>query len=262
MKTFTLRRPKNRPLKLNSARWRKLRQVVLARNPLCAQHQVFGELVPAVDVDHIDNDPTNNSPANLVGLCRSCHAKKTAIEMRGKVYLMPYLYPYTLETNNRITMVCGAAGSGKSTYVKNNKADDDVVIDLDDIRSTIPHEWGDALLKASLIKRNQMLSEPTENKVWFIVSAGNHFARRWWIDKLKPIDVIVLDTPLEECIARIKSSHDGKRREQSIKAAIKWWDDNEKSRAANPHDSPPNRRARNREIGDLEKCPDTPNPPR
>jgi 5-methylcytosine-specific restriction endonuclease McrA len=29
------------------------------------------------DVDHIDNDPSNNDPSNLQTLCRKCHSIKT-----------------------------------------------------------------------------------------------------------------------------------------------------------------------------------------
>lgn len=251
MKNFTLRRPKNRVIKLNSAKWQRLRKVVLTRNPLCAQHQVFGDIVPAVDVDHIDNNPNNNNADNLVGLCRSCHAKKTAVEMRGKIYMMPYLYPYNLETENQIIMVCGAAGSGKSTYVRQNKKADDLSIDLDDIRKDIPQEWGEELLKTSLIVRNDMLSQPTDKTIWFIVSAGNPATRKWWVNKLNPVDMIVLDTPLDVCIERIKTSRTGERLEQSINAAIKWWDDNEENReqltALVP---PPEPHKRDRKIGD------------
>lgn len=37
------------------------------------------------DVDHIDNNPSNNDPSNLQTLCRQCHSKKTKGDRNEKV---------------------------------------------------------------------------------------------------------------------------------------------------------------------------------
>jgi 5-methylcytosine-specific restriction protein A len=37
----------------------------------------MGRIMPARDVDHIDNDASNNERSNLVGLCTPCHSVKT-----------------------------------------------------------------------------------------------------------------------------------------------------------------------------------------
>ena len=39
----------------------------------------------ATDVDHIDNDPSNNARDNLQSLCHSCHSKKTQAERGATV---------------------------------------------------------------------------------------------------------------------------------------------------------------------------------
>ena len=68
-------------------RWRKLRRMVLARDPLCADP--FGEhgniKVPATEVDHIVplSQGGGASPDNLQALCKSCHSRKTAAEDGG-----------------------------------------------------------------------------------------------------------------------------------------------------------------------------------
>lgn len=67
-----------RTLALNGTAWRKLRAQVLADQPLCDHCQRQGRLTPALEVDHIDNNPSNNERSNLVGLCRPCHSTKTA----------------------------------------------------------------------------------------------------------------------------------------------------------------------------------------
>lgn len=73
-----------RTLALNGSAWRRLRASVLAEQPLCPECRDQGLIVPATDVDHQDNDPTNNDRANLVGLCHAHHSMKTAAEMHGR----------------------------------------------------------------------------------------------------------------------------------------------------------------------------------
>ena len=67
-----------RAIPLNSARWQRLREQVLARDPLCRMCNA-----PATDVDHISGDPSDNTPANLQGLCHACHSYKTGRERAG-----------------------------------------------------------------------------------------------------------------------------------------------------------------------------------
>jgi len=78
VKTLAEKRKANgRTLALDGAAWRNLRAVVLREQPLCAHCHT----AEAIDVDHIDNDPRNNSRDNLQGLCRGCHSRKTLADM-------------------------------------------------------------------------------------------------------------------------------------------------------------------------------------
>lgn len=66
-----------------TARWRKLRKLVLARDGyICQACSKVGRTTLATDVDHIV--PTSaggdESEANLQALCHSCHSRKTARE--------------------------------------------------------------------------------------------------------------------------------------------------------------------------------------
>lgn len=80
-----------RVLPLNSAAWRKLRKQVLAEEPLCRHCAAQGLVVPATEVDHINNDPSDNrhdpsdrSKSNFQSLCRPCHSIKTMSDMYGR----------------------------------------------------------------------------------------------------------------------------------------------------------------------------------
>lgn len=62
------------------ARWRKIRAIVLAEEPLCRECARNGKIVVATDVDHIDGNVENMARSNLCPLCHECHSRKTAKE--------------------------------------------------------------------------------------------------------------------------------------------------------------------------------------
>ena len=74
-----------RLLALDGAAWRKLRAMVLSEQPLCEMCERQGYTVLATDVDHRDNNPSNNERGNLSSLCHSHHSIKTMAEMGHKV---------------------------------------------------------------------------------------------------------------------------------------------------------------------------------
>ncbi|EMD5191759.1 HNH endonuclease [Pseudomonas aeruginosa] len=82
---------KRRTLSLNSAAWKRLRADVLADEPLCRWCAARGLVVPATDVDHIedsrDDFTDDNSRENLAPMCHECHSLKTARSMGKSVSL-------------------------------------------------------------------------------------------------------------------------------------------------------------------------------
>ena len=63
------------------ATWRRLRKMVLARQPVCA---TFDCHQPSKDVHHLIPKPKgDDSITNLQGLCHECHARITAGEGGG-----------------------------------------------------------------------------------------------------------------------------------------------------------------------------------
>ena len=66
------------------SRWRKLRDWVIAREPVCRLCAQAGRVRPADLVDHIRPLAAGGThhPTNLQPLCRRCHAAKTADDQR------------------------------------------------------------------------------------------------------------------------------------------------------------------------------------
>lgn len=70
-----------------TARWRRLRLIVLRDNPLCVHCTQAGLVTQATEVDHIVPHKGDErlfwDVENLQGLCKPCHSKKTASEDGG-----------------------------------------------------------------------------------------------------------------------------------------------------------------------------------
>lgn len=66
--------------------WRRIRANQLKQEPLCRECNKKGLLTPGNEVDHIHPISRGGSmtdPDNLQTLCKSCHSRKTATEMRS-----------------------------------------------------------------------------------------------------------------------------------------------------------------------------------
>jgi predicted kinase len=144
---------------------------------------------------------------NLQVLCIPCHNVKTIAERGDDIAVNAY--PEWLQPcAKNLTIVTGAPGSGKTTYVQQHRGPRDLVIDVDDIRMDLSglarYEGGDQFYARAMYVRNQMLGDLHKQPLvyaWFIVTAR----RQWWIDRLRPVDVVVMRTPPDECIKRINS---------------------------------------------------------
>ena len=171
--------------------------------------------------------------SNLRSLCKVCHDKHT-LSQTGSVQGGWAARPKGLKPSRiPLTIVCGPAGSGKSTYVGKHAGPNDLAIDLDRIKARIANGAehlgvGGDLLKAALRSRNQTLrslaTERQYERAWLIVGAPKSADRRWWNDKLRPERIVVLEVDPAECSQRIEASRTGRHRDQSIKATFQWWE--------------------------------------
>jgi 5-methylcytosine-specific restriction protein A len=63
-----------------STRWKKLRAIIRARDPICK----LCEVRPSQNVDHISGEWRDNRPENLRGLCNDCERSHTARQHQAK----------------------------------------------------------------------------------------------------------------------------------------------------------------------------------
>lgn len=200
------------------ADWRAVRRQYLAAHPDC-QHE--GCAAPAAEVDHKESVASRPDLrlrwSNLRGFCKHHHSQRTArdqsfgmsAEARARTWpddLKPSAIP--------LTIVCGAPGSGKSTWVREHARPDDIVIDMDQIKSRLsgtsiysaePRWTGPALEERNRLLRS-LSGSPTSSRAWFIVSAPEPAEQQWWQARLGG-SVHVMDTPEDECVRRINADH-------------------------------------------------------
>lgn len=200
------RRTRHGPDPRGTARWKRLRLMVLAATPLCGDPYQFhaGQLVPATEVDHIlgvwDHPELRWDLANLRGLCTPCHRYKTRREVREK---------------GDVWLVCGPPGSGKSHYVQQHRGPADVVVDWDLLfhalrgatgavhdRSTVdllaPYVWA---AYDAVVDKLAHQSPPGQN-VWVIASAPEKSQRQALCQRLAA-RCVVLAVPLAACLAHL-----------------------------------------------------------
>ena len=217
------------------ASWRKIRDQVLAEEPCCRICAAKGMTTASEEVDHVmpKSKGGTDARANLQGVCNECHKLKTAREdssVRGRyAALIPdWLKPSVIP----LTIVCGPPAAGKSTLIREHASLRDIVIDLDEIIEQLSgrgrYEDRSCWVGRALRYRNELLgalSRPSRyDAAWFVTGAPRELERSRWSQLLLPKQVIVVDTPTHECIARIRA--DGSRANvaaDQIEAVVKWW---------------------------------------
>lgn len=181
-------------------------------NWLCEMCLAEGITREATIVDHKlalalggtdDDDNTQN-------LCDDHNAVKTAYESASSEaasfhpdWLTPSAVP--------LQIVCGPPCSGKTTYIRENAKQQDIVIDLDTIMMTLDptyRHWTnslhEALLHRAIRVRNALLGSLQRRRTgraWFIVSAPTEAERKWWQGKLGG-EIILLHPGVAECKRR------------------------------------------------------------
>jgi 5-methylcytosine-specific restriction endonuclease McrA len=211
-------------------------------NGLCQSCKEQGRVSLGVEVDH--KIPLfaggSDDDENKWLLCVPCHVAKTKrdgsrrfpshVVDRKRSHIEGLLRPASLQPSRiPLTIVCGPAAGGKSTYIKSNAKPGDIIIDMDAIRTELGigiNDWDSSTLERSLERRNQILaslSSATAPHAWFIISAASSAEREWWRQALQPVSVVVVLASERMCLDRIAKTRQGERAARSVKATKKWW---------------------------------------
>lgn len=218
------------------ADWRRLRDAFLKKHPLCLFCDDVGLITEATVVDHIisfaERPDLRLEWSNLRSLCKECHDRRTARDQafggrgaRWPDWLRPSAVP--------LTIVCGPPASGKSTLVWDRAKPGDLILDLDDIAADLSgqrsHSWSSEWLAPALRERNELLGRLSRSScpwpaAWLIVSEPKAERRQWWWSTMKPEQIIVMETSIDRCMARIRADAERAERRAVWDAAVtKWW---------------------------------------
>lgn len=131
-----------------------------------------------------------------------------------------------------VTMVCGPPAAGKSTYVRDHAGPNDLVIDFDRILESVTGSGASekqrrAGLSEAALERNRILrtlsTDRKHERCWFIICAGKEETRLRWAKRLDA-EVVLLDTPRDVCLARVRSEKTSRETKASRLGAVRrWW---------------------------------------
>lgn len=211
-----------------SRSWRAFREMVIIENGgICSRcNKVFTD-TSQLEVHHIqhlkehdynDYSKTFNKD-NVEVICHQCHN-----EEHGRFI-----------TNKEVILVYGPPLSGKTSYVKENKGYSDIVVDLDKLQEAItlmPTYQEVPAVKRNLFSVRDLLLDHIKTRygqwktAWIIGGYPNTFDRDRIIDELQVDAAILIETSKEECLERLESVDDYRKRyKEDWKAyIIKWFD--------------------------------------
>lgn len=241
--------------RLYGRRWRGQRAVFLAANPLCVMCQSLGRIEPATVVDH--KVPHRGDEAlfwdqgNWQSLCEDHHnGQKAREEIRGYSdrlgddgWPLDPMHPANcghqpmsgkskpdelLPIAVRVFLVCGSPAAGKSTWCREQMRDGDLLIDFDDIDREIngKSRRRGRLLVPVLRERNTRLlaaSKRTSGRIFLPMTAARSVDREWWRAKLGNVVVVLLETDLATCLARVDEDEIRHATADDMRQAIRDW---------------------------------------
>lgn len=215
-----------------STKWDKARAGFLLKHPMCSCG------AKAVLVDHIRPHRGDSNlfwqRENWQALCVRCHSSRKQSE-EHRSGSNPLAHPFIDRPPTcAVTIVAGAPGSGKSTYVAERAGPEDIIIDMPSIMAklagTALYEAPGSFAREALEIRNKalrMLGERNSYKrAWFITADPDPAARATWCKKLNA-RMITMPATLDECIAQIEA--DPRRahcRDKHIELAKEWFTKN------------------------------------
>jgi 5-methylcytosine-specific restriction enzyme A len=246
----------------DNPRWRKRSKQHLRQHPLCTYCLQEGQVTQAKVADHIvphHGDARLFFYGDLQSLCwphhRSTKQQQEKIGFSKDIGLdgwpidpnhpanqpstkRQYSIPFGLKPSAiPVTLVCGPPAAGKTTWVNSRLTSADIVVCLDECRLSVggtPWDQDRGILRQALRHRDQLLHTLAHKQgcggiAYVIISAPTEGERAAW-GKVLGIttppyhgQVVLMATPAETCIARLKA--DPRRRhvlQHQILAVLEW----------------------------------------
>lgn len=128
-----------------------------------------------------------------------------------------------------LTMIFGPPGSGKTSYVRRYAKVKDEIVDADVEARRLGYDRYTQITieRINILKaRNEAfreLSSSRAKRAWSTGLGARANVRGHWIKLLKPKKVIVLLTPAQKCIERIKMDDSRTHKNRQIAAVNKWF---------------------------------------
>ena len=139
---------------------------------------------------------------------------------------------FTASGAPEVYIVCGASGSGKSTYVQQHKADDDIVFDFDCICAALMgakevHGNHDIVLSVAVSMRETFyqcieMHKGQWKKAWIITSTTDGNMLKLLASRLNA-EIVLMPATLEECVDHINNDTDRQNKSFYIRLAQKWF---------------------------------------
>lgn len=199
--------------------------------------------------ENIDDENITLNPKNFMLLCGDCHKREHDAARRiaqlnakqrdgkkGVLFNGAYYYDDNGELQPfRVFVVWGAPGSGKTTYVREQMQQGDVVIDLDLIgRALSMADKTDVPRNVERIAydiRDYLYSRIAQRtldakRVWVIAGLPKYEQRHKVANQLKA-ELVFIEATFQECYSHIL--HDDERQDKALQLAIieKWFRDYE-----------------------------------
>ncbi|HSW63672.1 MAG TPA: AAA family ATPase [Dissulfurispiraceae bacterium] len=213
----------------SAARWKKAKNIFLLERKSCSNCERAATDVAHV-IPHRGSTQLFWTQENWAPLCHKHYRNKSLHDDMSST-ILDLVYPLDLKPAAiPLTLVHGASGSGKTTWVREQAAPGDMIIDLDVIMASVSEaplyaataRW----LEPSLIRRNNLLRSlaiKQDGRAWYIVCAPKRAERWYWANMLRPQQVKIMETPLTECERRLRNDASRQNAEMYVQLARAWW---------------------------------------
>ena len=213
-----------------SREWYKLMQVIKAERinergelicehcekPIVKAYDCIGHHVIELTENNVDDVAITLNPDNIMLVHHRCHNK-----IHNKLGY----------SDRKIYLVYGSPLSGKSTFVKENMDEGDLIIDIDNIWQCVSN--CDRYVKPNRLRSNVFQLRDTmldmirvRNGKWlnaWIVGGYPMKNERERLCKSLKAREIFIDTPKDECIKRLYENPNGRDIDEWVKYIEDWW---------------------------------------